>query len=72
MNMDCNSKYELWKAQSAMPLEYARELAEMDEKAVAEAFSADLAFGTAGLRGIMGAGTNRMNIFTVAQTCRLL
>ncbi|MBR4940617.1 MAG: phospho-sugar mutase [Clostridia bacterium] len=70
--MDCNSKYELWKAQSAMPLEYARELAEMDEKAVAEAFSADLAFGTAGLRGIMGAGTNRMNIFTVAQTSRAI
>ncbi|MBQ1224297.1 MAG: phospho-sugar mutase [Oscillospiraceae bacterium] len=55
-----------------MPAEYALELANMDEKAIAEAFSADLAFGTAGLRGIMGAGTNRMNIFTVAQTSKAI
>ena len=36
-------------------------------KAVADAFYQDLAFGTGGLRGIIGAGTNRMNIYTVGR-----
>ena len=36
-----------------------------DEKATVEAFHSDLQFGTAGLRGIIGAGTNRMNVHTV-------
>ena len=37
-----------------------------DEKEIEDRFYRDLAFGTAGLRGIMGAGTNRMNRYTVA------
>ena len=41
--------------------------AEGAEAAVADAFFQDLAFGTAGLRGIIGAGTNRMNHYTVAR-----
>ena len=36
-----------------------------DENEIKERFYTDLAFGTAGLRGIIGAGTNRMNIYTV-------
>ncbi|MBQ6390779.1 MAG: phospho-sugar mutase [Eggerthellaceae bacterium] len=38
-----------------------------DEKAAIEAFHKDLAFGTAGLRGIIGAGTDRMNVHTVGR-----
>ena len=38
-----------------------------DEKAAIEAFHQDLEFGTAGLRGILGAGTNRMNVYTVGR-----
>lgn len=38
-----------------------------DERAVNDAFFQDLEFGTAGLRGIIGAGTNRMNIYTVGR-----
>jgi phosphoglucomutase len=38
-----------------------------DEKELIDAFYRDLEFGTGGLRGIMGAGTNRMNIYTVAK-----
>ena len=38
-----------------------------DEDAITDAFFQDLAFGTAGLRGTIGAGTNRMNIYTVAR-----
>ena len=36
-----------------------------DEKELTESFYKDLEFGTGGLRGIMGVGTNRMNIYTV-------
>jgi phosphoglucomutase len=42
-----------------------RELLEKDEKKLIDAFYRDLEFGTGGLRGIMGAGTNRMNIYTL-------
>lgn len=40
-------------------------LIDEDEKALIDAFYTDLEFGTGGLRGIMGVGTNRMNIYTV-------
>lgn len=42
-----------------------REMLENDEIKLADAFYQDLEFGTGGLRGIMGAGTNRMNIYTL-------
>ena len=42
-----------------------REMLEHDEKKLIDAFYQDLEFGTGGLRGIMGAGTNRMNIYTL-------
>ena len=41
------------------------EMLEKDEKKLVDAFYQDLEFGTGGLRGIMGAGTNRMNIYTL-------
>jgi len=42
-----------------------REMLNTDEKKLIDAFYQDLEFGTGGLRGIMGAGTNRMNIYTL-------
>lgn len=42
-----------------------REMLENDEKKLVDSFYQDLEFGTGGLRGIMGAGTNRMNIYTM-------
>jgi len=42
-----------------------REMLEKDEKKLIDAFYQDLEFGTGGLRGVMGAGTNRMNIYTL-------
>jgi len=42
-----------------------REMLDNDEKKLIDAFYQDLEFGTGGLRGIMGAGTNRMNIYTL-------
>ena len=43
------------------------ELRSMNEEAAEDAFYRDLAFGTGGLRGTIGAGTNRMNVLTVAK-----
>ena len=42
-----------------------RDMIDNDEKKLIDAFYQDLEFGTGGLRGIMGAGTNRMNIYTL-------
>ena len=59
-----------WIANATDP-EIAAELAKLkadgDETAIKDAFYQDLAFGTAGLRGIIGAGPNRMNIYTVGK-----
>ncbi len=46
-------------------LREVREMLDHDEKKLIDAFYQDLEFGTGGLRGIMGAGTNRMNIYTL-------
>ena len=45
----------------------AAALRSMDEAEIEDSFYKDLAFGTGGLRGVIGAGTNRMNIYTVAR-----
>ncbi|MFI3167720.1 MAG: phospho-sugar mutase [Bacillota bacterium] len=45
-------------------------LASGDEEEIKDRFYRDLEFGTAGLRGILGAGTNRMNVFTIARATR--
>ncbi|MBR5868201.1 MAG: phospho-sugar mutase, partial [Clostridia bacterium] len=61
-------KYQQWLAYEGLDADSRAELLAMDgnEKAIKDAFYAPLSFGTAGLRGIMGAGLNRMNIYTVA------
>ena len=66
--MNYRDIYELW-CEKVTDTELAAELAAMagDEKAIEDAFYTELSFGTAGLRGIIGAGTNRMNIYTVAK-----
>ncbi len=47
--------------------ELQNELKALDEAGIEDAFYRDLAFGTGGLRGIIGVGTNRMNVLTVAK-----
>ena len=66
--MDLEKKYQSWLKEKTMPDYLLAELKEMDETAKKEAFHSDLEFGTGGLRGIMGAGTNRLNIFTIRKT----
>jgi phosphoglucomutase len=61
--------YETWVSHATEDEDVVRELGQMkdDFAAKEDAFYRDLAFGTGGLRGVIGAGTNRMNIYTVAK-----
>lgn len=68
-DIDVRAKLAHWK-ECVADAELASELDDLsnaDDAAIADAFFQDLAFGTAGLRGIIGVGTNRMNIYTVAR-----
>ena len=65
--MDYKEVYEQWLANPYFDEATKEELKKIasDENEIKERFYADLEFGTAGLRGIIGAGTNRMNIYVV-------
>lgn len=67
--MDYQSRYEEWmqKLSDSDPLKAELAAIADDEKEKEERFYQDLAFGTAGLRGKVGAGTNRMNFLTVGK-----
>lgn len=60
-------KYESWLKNAKEDVDLIKELKQMDDEGIEDAFYRDLAFGTGGLRGVIGAGTNRMNIYTVAK-----
>ena len=68
--MSVNDRYDAWLACPAMTDELLSELHSMDDETRSDAFYRDLTFGTGGLRGVLGAGTNRMNIFTVMKATR--
>lgn len=63
--MEYNKNYERWLNHPAMDEALKVELSTMNEKEKEDAFYMDLEFGTAGMRGILGAGINRMNIYTI-------
>lgn len=62
-------KYKLWCEKAVKDPDLISELKaiENDSDAVSDAFYKDLEFGTGGLRGVIGAGTNRMNVYTVGK-----
>ena len=64
-----NEKYNLWCQKATKDPDLIKELKELagNESLISDAFYKELEFGTAGLRGVIGAGTNRMNIYTVGQ-----
>ncbi len=64
---DVQKIYELWleKAVEDPDLKTELESIKNDEAAISDRFYRDLEFGTGGLRGVIGAGTNRMNVYTV-------
>ena len=67
--MDFKAEYQKWMTDSYFDENTKAELKgiENDEKEIEDRFYRTLEFGTAGLRGVIGAGTNRMNIYTVRQ-----
>ncbi len=67
--MTAREKYDFWMSSHVFDVETKRELEAIakDEKEIEERFYKELDFGTGGLRGIIGAGTNRMNKYTVCK-----
>lgn len=67
--MNCVEVYRRWVKRTQDDQELSRELMEImgDEAAIEDRFYQELKFGTGGLRGALGAGTNRMNRYTVAK-----
>lgn len=63
--MDYNLNYQRWIESPAVDQEAREELLTIDEKEKEDRFYRELEFGTAGMRGVLGAGTNRMNIYNV-------
>ncbi len=70
--MDYRDRYDIWMKHVPMddPLRPQLEAMAQDETDMAERFSQDMVFGTAGLRGVTGAGTNCMNVYTVGRATR--
>lgn len=65
-----NAKYQAWLNTPNMPQELLEQLKSMNEEQISDSFYRELAFGTGGLRGVLGAGTNRMNFYTVSKATR--
>ena len=63
--MSYMEKYQAWLSNPYFDEATKAELKGLDEKEIEDRFYKDLAFGTGGLRGVLGAATNRMNIYTV-------
>ena len=65
--MENLEKYNLWLKNAIEDADLKKELESVngDEKAIEDRFYKELSFGTGGLRGVIGAGTNRLNIYTI-------
>lgn len=69
--MDYRSRYDAWINDKALDDATRQELLNIkDESDLTDRFYKDLEFGTAGLRGILGAGSNRMNVYTVGRAAQ--
>lgn len=66
-DMEYRMRYQRWMENEQLEPELRQELEKIagNDREIYERFYQDLTFGTAGLRGMMGAGTNRMNVYTV-------
>ena len=65
--MTYQENFQKWADFAYLPDYLRRDLESMDEKTKEDAFYTNLEFGTAGMRGLIGAGTNRINIYVVRQ-----
>ncbi len=66
-SMTISQEYNRWLEKATADQDIVDELNNMEETDIEDAFYRDLAFGTGGLRGVIGAGINRMNVYTVAK-----
>jgi len=66
-SMTYQENYQKWVDFADLPDYLRQDLINMDEKTKEDAFYTNLEFGTAGMRGLIGAGTNRINIYVVRQ-----
>ena len=69
MNEQSKISYNIWKSENLKDKELSEELKSIsdDEEAINDRFYKELEFGTGGLRGVLGAGTNRINIYTIGK-----
>lgn len=65
--MNIKKEYERWLINAIADDDIVAELKTLNDKEIEDAFYQNLSFGTGGLRGVIGAGTNRMNVYTVAK-----
>ena len=63
--MDYREVYEKWLNHPNLSKEEKEELEKLSEQEIKDAFYTDVQFGTAGMRGLMGLGPNRLNIYTI-------
>ena len=68
--MSYTENYQKWLDFAELPAYLRDELVSMDEKTKEDAFYTNLEFGTAGMRGLIGAGTNRINIYDCSSSNR--
>ncbi len=61
------TQYENWKNHPNLDAKLKEELLGMNETTIQDAFYTDIAFGTAGMRGLLGVGTNRINVHTITK-----
>lgn len=67
LKKNIEDEYRKWDKLAVADSDLSVELNSMNEEQIEDAFYRDLEFGTGGLRGTIGAGTNRMNVYTVAR-----
>ena len=72
MKLEIENKYIAWCGRANLDQDLQEELCAIasDDAAIEDAFYRDLEFGTGGLRGVLGAGTNRMNVYTVGRAAQ--
>ena len=70
--MNYYDEYKRWIKNATGDNDLYAELKSMDDNKIEDAFYRNLEFGTGGLRGVIGAGTNRMNVYTVAKASQAI
>ena len=67
--MNYIDKYNEWMNHSSLDEKTKQDLLKYSQKEIEDAFYCDIEFGTAGMRGVMGPGTNRINNYTILRAC---